>query len=173
MQLARLAVVIDAIPIINAICGVAVLLNLDQHVTGADRVKSTSRQKNGIAGLDWNSVNEVGNRSCAHGLLELIATDRMAKSHMKSSAGDRRGDMPEFRLWFAAKFRGDFLGRMNLKRKLVVRIEQFNEQRETRRVWQVSKDTFAIVRPKFVQCSITERSVAHHTLCFGPIDNFP
>src|ERR1700730_4552559 len=150
MQLPRLTVVIDAVPIINTIRGVTVLLDLDQNIAGADCMKSAGRQKNGIAGLDRNSVNEIGHRPCAHSLLEFIAADSVAKSDMKSRAANGRGDIPKLRLWFAAKFRRDFVGRMNLKGKLVVGVEQLDDQWETRRIRRFARDRLPVVGPKLV-----------------------
>ena len=64
MQLSRLASrLVDAVPIEYAIGGVTVLLDLDQHIAGADAVETSSGQKNGVAGLDRNCVNKIGDRN--------------------------------------------------------------------------------------------------------------
>src|SRR6266403_3630731 len=150
MQLPRLAFVIASVPIEYTIGGVTVLLDLDQHIAGANGVETSSGQKNGVAGLDRNCVNEIGDSAVAHSLRKLIARDILAKSGQKFGAGDREGNIPKFSLGFAAKFRGDFFRRMHLQRKRVVRIEQFNEQRKTRSVGHAAEDGVSIARPKFM-----------------------
>src|ERR1700730_13255805 len=127
MQLPGFAIVIHAIPIVNAIRGVAVLLDLDQHVAAADRVKSAGWQKNGVTGLDCNRVHKVCRRPSAHGFLELSPGDRTAKCDMKSGARNRRNDIPKLRFWFATELGRDFFRGMNLQRKLLVSVKQFDK----------------------------------------------
>src|SRR5204863_914776 len=151
MQLSRLASrLVDAVPIEYAIGGVTVLLDLDQHIAGADGVETSSGEKNGLAGLDRNCVNKIGDSAVADSLLKLIARDSQAKSGQKFGPGDREGNVPKFGLRFATKFRGDFFRRMHLQRKRVVGIEQFNEQWKTRSVGHAAENGVAIARPKFV-----------------------
>ena len=150
MELSRLAFVIASVPIEHAIGGVTVLLDLDQHIAGANGMETSSGQKNGVAGLDRNCVGEIGDSAAAHSLLKLISRDSLAKSGQQFGAGDREGNVPKFGLRFATKFRGDFFRRMHLQRKRVVGIEQFNEQWKTRSVSHAAENGVAIARPKFV-----------------------
>src|SRR5439155_23198944 len=99
MQLPRFASrLVDAVPIEYAIGGVTVLLDLDQHIAGAHGVKTSSGQKNGVAGLDRNCVGEIGDSAAAHSLLKLISRDSLAKSGQQFGASDREGNIPKFGL---------------------------------------------------------------------------
>src|SRR5205085_2466362 len=114
------------VPIEHAIGGVAILLNLDQHVAGADPMKSSCRQKHRVASVRANHLDMIGSGSAAQGFLKLLPSDPLFESDKKFSAGCGGRDIPTFSFRFAAKFGGDFLGRMDLKRKFLLRIEQFD-----------------------------------------------
>src|SRR5207237_568103 len=45
MKFSRLTLLVDSVPIENAISGVAILLDLDQEVSGANGVKPSGRHK--------------------------------------------------------------------------------------------------------------------------------
>src|SRR5262249_12560389 len=68
---------------------------------------------------------------------------------------------------------GNVFRRMHLERQLLLRIENFDEQRETRRVGNVSEDCLSVLRPQFVQSFSAQRPVSYDALRFGTIDNFP
>src|SRR5947199_9442702 len=102
MQLSRLASrLVDAVPIEYAIGGVTVLQDLDQHIAGADGVETSSGQKNGVAGLDRNYVNEIGDSAVAHSLRKLIARDRHAKVGPQFGTCRREGKGPKLALQYA------------------------------------------------------------------------
>ena len=74
---------------------------------------------------------------------------------------------------------------MNLERKFFLRVEKFDEQRESFAVRHVAEDRLrntsrapivsglSILGPKFVQSFAFERSVRDDALGFRTIDNFP
>lgn len=63
MQLPRLAFVVEAVPIEHPIRGVAVLLDLHQKVTCADRMKTSGGKKHRVAWFHRNGVNQFRNCS--------------------------------------------------------------------------------------------------------------
>src|SRR5260370_21983610 len=95
MELSRLAFVIASVPIEHAIGGVTVLLDLDQHIAGANGMETSSWQKNGVAGLDRNCVDEIGDSAAAHSLLKLISRDSLAKSSQQLGPCDLAGNLPK------------------------------------------------------------------------------
>src|SRR5205823_4251438 len=124
----------------HAIGGVAVLLNFDQHVAGADGVKPSGRQKHGIALLHANRVNMIGRGTRLNGFLKLFASDLLAESDEKFGASFSSGDVPTFRFRFPTEFRGDFLGRMDLERKFLLGVEQFDQKREPWRLENIAEN---------------------------------
>src|SRR5260370_24098895 len=62
---------------------------------------------------------------------------------------------------------------MDLERKFLLCIEQFNQKREPRRVRSGPENFDSMLAPKLVQRCAFERTIGHNTLRFGSIDNFP
>src|SRR5260370_23503134 len=62
---------------------------------------------------------------------------------------------------------------MHLQRESFLGVEQFDQQRKPRRLWNVAENGLSISRPKFVQSFAAQRSVCDHTMRFQSIDNFP
>src|ERR1017187_2609487 len=81
MQLARLSGIVGAVPIKHAMSGVTVLLDLDQQIAGANRMKSSGWQKHRVAGFDANLMNVVGDCSSSERVLEFLARHRLAQSN--------------------------------------------------------------------------------------------
>src|SRR4029077_18518415 len=102
MKLSSLTLIIDSVPIENAISGVAVLLDLDQDVSAADGVKSPGRQENGVPVLRPDRVNTIGDSSRMKGVLELIARHRFSEANENFGIRFRRKNIPKFGLGFAA-----------------------------------------------------------------------
>ena len=75
MQLTRLAVQPDAIPVKDAIGGVGVLLDLENDVAGADGVQAAAGQVDGVAGLRLDPMQAIGHGPVADLLLESVAGD--------------------------------------------------------------------------------------------------
>ena len=63
VKLARFAVEADPAPIIDAIGGVGILLDFDQHDAGVDGVDPPRRNEEGIPGQNGKAVNVVARSS--------------------------------------------------------------------------------------------------------------
>ena len=173
MQLSRFAFVIDAVPIEHAISRVAILLDFDEEIAGADCVKASSRKKHSIAGFDSNGMNVRGDGAIANCFFESSARQLVPQSGKYFGVRIRSGDVPELALRFAAKLLRDVFGRMNLQRKFFLRVEKFDQQRKSFAVGNVAEDRMSILPPKVVQRFTFERSVRDNALRLGSIDNFP
>ena len=99
--MARPALVVDAIPIEDAICGVAVLLNLDEQIAAADGVKTSRREEHGVAGFDANRVNTVCDSPLFDRVSELFPRQGGTQAEVKFRIGIRGRDIPEFCFRFA------------------------------------------------------------------------
>src|ERR1700687_3462157 len=62
---------------------------------------------------------------------------------------------------------------MDLKRKFLLCIEQFNQKREPRAVRKGPENIDPMLAPKLVQRCAFERTIGNNTLRFRSIDNFP
>src|SRR5260370_37443262 len=62
---------------------------------------------------------------------------------------------------------------MDLERKFLLCIEQFDQKREPRRVRNGPENTDSMLAPKLVQRCAFERTIGNNTLRFRSIDNFP
>src|SRR5437868_12916338 len=102
MKFSRLTLLVDPVPIENAVSGVAILLDLDQEVSGANGVKPSRRHKHGSTALHSDLVNTIGNGSGMKGLLELIALHRFPETDQNLGIRFHRRDVPKFALGVAA-----------------------------------------------------------------------
>ena len=109
VKFARLTGIVDAIPVVDPVSGVGVLLNLGNHKAGADGVESTGRNKQCVTGMDGELVEAglEGGAALFDGGFKLFAGD--ATMQTGNQCGDRRGikDVPHFGFGFAAELRGD------------------------------------------------------------------
>src|SRR5258708_2495970 len=62
VELARLAVESDAAPIINAVGGIGVLLDLDQHDTRVNRMQATRGNEESVPRQNGEAVNVIFDR---------------------------------------------------------------------------------------------------------------
>src|SRR5690349_10518465 len=104
-------------------------------------------------------MDEIGDGSRAYRLFKFAAFHGAPKADVKLRSRNRRRDIPKFRFRFSAELCGDLFRRVNLQRKLIVRVEEFDEHRKSRCVSDLAKNRLAVARPKFVQSSITKRSI--------------
>src|SRR6266576_2347799 len=102
MERSRLACVIDAVPIENTIRGVAVLLDLNQDITGAYGVKSARGKKHGVTSLHRDRVHAFCNCPGTQRLFELLARHGPAQTDVDLGATLRCHHVPKLGLCFAA-----------------------------------------------------------------------
>ena len=62
---------------------------------------------------------------------------------------------------------------MHLEGKLLLRIEQLDQQRKTRRICDLAKHACAVVHPKLVQRAAAPRAGVQHALRFRAVDQLP
>jgi len=174
VQLARLAVGIDAIPIEDAISRVGILLNLKNHQARADRVDPTARQEHRVAGVYGDAVKTFLDRAFADLRFEFVARDVLPQADIQLGARLRLRDVPHFRFRFAAERLRFVCGGMYLKRKFFFGIENFDQQRKSpiqRRGFAHQFGTMMLHEP--MQILSSERAVDNFTLNVRAIANFP
>src|SRR5262245_25920461 len=131
MQLARLAIEPDSVPIKDPIGRVGILLDFKDEQPGANGVKASARQKNGVAGFDGNTMNTLGDRSSPDASFKYRASDTRLQPDKQFGTRRRIRDVPHLCLRFTAKLLCDRCGWMNLQREDLARIQDFDQQRET------------------------------------------
>ena|SRR5438552_894947 len=102
MQLSRFTVVIHSVPIENAISRVAILLDLDQEVSGTDGVKASRGKKHSSTAFHPDRLNTISYGSRIKDVLELIARHRFPETHENFGIRFRRYNVPKFGFGFAA-----------------------------------------------------------------------
>jgi len=122
---------IGSVPIEGPVSRIAVLLDFNQQIACAYRVNTACREKNGIALLNGDPVNIIDHRTLAKPLLKPVARDWVTKSNEQLGARIRGDHVPKLALRFASQSAGNISRRMNLQRQLLLRIENFDEQRKT------------------------------------------
>src|SRR5436309_15139644 len=117
MKLSRLPGIVLSVPIKHAISRIAVLLDLDQHISAPNSMKTSRRQKHRVARLNFETVDKVRHFSRSHRLRELTPGDSFPKADVQFCARNGRDYVPKFSFRFAAKPSCDLFGRMHLYRK--------------------------------------------------------
>ena len=114
MQCAWCAVETDAPPVINAVSGVGVLLNLQNEIAATDGVDPPAGDKNRFACMHLHAVHEWFE------IVVLQARFEVCAGHAIFEAGHECGlwrgvdDIPDLGLRFAAEARRDAGGRVDL-----------------------------------------------------------
>src|SRR5438067_2828458 len=80
-----------AVPIVDAISRIAVLLDLDQDGPGAERMHSAAGKKNRIAGLQFESVKMLLHLSLFERFLENFPRRSLLHSGVKARLRSRAG----------------------------------------------------------------------------------
>ena len=136
VELARFAVETDPAPIIDAVGGIGVLLDFDQHDAGIDGVNPTRRNKERISRQHLESVDVVDD-----GLRILDAFERAHEIGAAGAPAEPGDEMrvligfehvPHFGFRFAFEFGGERGGRMNLQREPFAGVEEFDEKGKAR-----------------------------------------
>ena len=136
-------------------------------------MKTAGRKKCSVAWFDTHFVNVIGRRSLTQRGFELILRNRFTEPEKKFRAWLGVGNVPKFSFRFAAQFRRDFFGRMNLQGKLLMCVEKFDEQWKSRSVGNRAEDRRSMLDPQFMQSFAFESPARDNALCFGTINNFP
>src|ERR1700712_3181065 len=107
MQFPTAALAVAPVPIEEPVGGVAVFLNLDDNVSGADRVDAAGGQEHRIACADRDRVELFLDGAVLERFFQLRARALVAQANVEF--GGRRGlsDIPEFRLRLASELRRD------------------------------------------------------------------
>src|SRR5947207_3886138 len=115
MHLSGSAAFFHAVPIVNAISRVAVLLYLDDEIASADCMQPSARKKDCVARFDKDSMSLAIRLSLFQGFDESAARGAFFQSGKNFGLGCGVGDIPELRFRFAAKFLRDCGGWMHLQ----------------------------------------------------------
>ena len=142
---------IGTVPIERAVSGIAVLLDFDQQIACAYRMNTASREKNRIAPPNSDPVNVIDHSALAQPLLKPVARDWFTKSKEQLGARIRGDYVPKLPLRFACQSAGNISRRMNLQRQLLLRIENFDEQRKTWVLRNFTEHFPSMLGPQFMQ----------------------
>src|SRR5262245_58375098 len=106
--------------------------------------------------------------------LEFVPRHAAVETYEKFSAGRGVGDVPHFSFWLATRF-DRFVGRgMDLKGKVFLSVEQFDEQRETTALKIRRTEHFRrLMFHEPAQVFAGERAVGDDVYVAGPVADFP
>src|SRR5438045_864199 len=138
------------VPVVNPISRIAVFLDLDQNAAGAESVHPAAWQKHGVAGFDLERLEMPLDFSLPDGFQKRIAGRSLFHAGVKPCFRRGARDVPKLRLRFAPQFFCNRARRMNLKRKIFLRVDQFAEDGKPWGVGNVSEDFGAMFAPEFV-----------------------
>ena len=175
VQVAGPAIEADAVPVEDAVGGIGVLLDLDDHVSAADSVDAPARDEDGIPFFHRHLEDLLGHAPLPQRFLEGFARRRPCpESGVQIAVEQGIHHIPHLALALAAIALGHFQGRMDLDRKPLLRIEQLTEEREALRVGKaLTENCHATVGPEFVEGNAAEGAVVDDALGFFAIDDFP
>ncbi len=106
-------------------------------------------------------------------VLEDWARAAVLQADVEFGTGIGRSDIPAFSFRFTPQFGGDVGRGMDLKRKFLLGVEDFEEKRKARRVRDFAEDLRAVMLPEMVQGLPAPRADADDALRFGTIDDLP
>ena len=173
----RLSVGSDAVPIEQAVGGVAVLLDLCDEAACADGVAASAGDEEGVTGANWYAVED----RCGVPFREERSEGfwgevRCVESGEHVGIGCRIEDVPGLGFWFTAEARCDGCGGVDLHGERVGGIEKFEQEREVRG-WVVfeggPEDWGAEVPPEIVERGSLEWAVRHDGLVVWAVADFP
>jgi hypothetical protein len=174
VQFARLAVKADAVPVVNAIRGVGILLDLEDHIAAADGMDASAGQEQRGVLFGFDAMKAFRHGAVRDAALEFRAGDAALEAHENFRAGRGLGHIPHLRLGLAAEFRRDVRRRMDLKGKLVLRIDDLHEQRKLFSVRFLRAEQFRrVMFHQPLQVLARERAVGDDADIAGAIGNFP
>jgi hypothetical protein len=132
VKLARFSIEADAVPIEDAVGGVAILLNLDDDISSADCVDAAAGDEDAIPGAYLDSMNGLLHGADRESLLESVPRDTGAQAGEDVAIAVTIEDVPHFGLWLSIKT-GRYVGwGMNLHGEALLRVEELEEEGKAR-----------------------------------------
>jgi hypothetical protein len=101
MERAWPALVVDPAPVIDAVGGVGVLLDLEDEIAGADGMDASAGQEHRLALLGLERAEQAGELGRADGLLELLPRYAVLQAHVDFCLGRGLQEVPHFGLRLA------------------------------------------------------------------------
>src|SRR5687767_3782839 len=173
VQLTRLTVESDAIPIVDAERRVRILLNLEDHQAGTNGVDAAARQEHRISRLHRDSMKTVRNGPARDGTFEGISRHARSQADKQLRAGIGGRDVPHLRLGIAEML--EICWRVHLQRQLVAGVEDLAQQREpptdSRR--RVSEHLAPVLLHEPAQGGAGKRTVDDNALVAWPVSDLP
>ena len=170
-----MAVEAGAVPVEDAVGGVAVLLDFDDEVAFADGVKASAGDEDAVAIVRGEDVKTFFNRAAGEIFRERFAVCARGESGVDAAPWVAGEEIPDFGFGFAAELRGDGGGRMDLDGEAVAGVEEFAEQGKTRAGVGVTRaeDFEAVIGPEIVQGASAVGAIGDEALGFGAVDDLP
>jgi len=168
------AVEADTVPIEDAIGGVGVLLDFENHVAGTQGMNPAAGEKHDVARLDGEAVEAIGDSAIVDFGFEFFWSDAAFKADEQIRVGRCLGDIPHFGLGLAAHFRGFAGGRMDLQGELFLGVEDFYQERESFFVtvsW--AEQFFGMIFHEPAEVLVRQGAVGNHAGIARAIGNLP
>ena len=165
-----------AIPIIDPVRRVRVLLDFDDNQAGVYRMESSRRNKETFAGMNREAVKTFLKRCAAlrDRLFKLLARHAAPQAGNKMGIGRGIEDVPHFGFRFAAELRGDGGRWMNLQGESFPGVKQFDEERETFRAPAICAEQFvAVVGDELAEGMAGQWAVGDDALFLVAVTDFP
>src|SRR5437764_2355448 len=112
MQLSRLAIQPEAVPIENPIGSIRILLDLENNQPCSQRMNPPARQENDVPLFHPDSMKTIGNSSGFEFFVEHLARGTVFQADEQLRAGSGIGDVPHLGFGFSAKLGGFGFGGM-------------------------------------------------------------
>jgi hypothetical protein len=173
VELSRLAVQTEPVPIEDAVSGIAVLLDLKEDVAGANCVKAPARNKNISVRSSRNPMQKLQNLTAREGRFEIDFAHPILETDVDPSAFIRGDKIPELGLRLGKNIDCSCPAGMNLEREGLGRVQDLYKNRKTLGIVPFAKNFLPVVSPDFVQGSSSKFRLTNDALCIFAIDQFP
>lgn len=130
MEFPRHPIEAGSVPVEDAVGGIAVLLNLDDHVALAYGMEPSAGDKDAVAAFDRNDVKGLFDAAFAKQGFELLPRDTRFQARVNVGARFCVSEVPHLRLWFAAERFNHVSGRMNLHGEPFASVQQLDQDRK-------------------------------------------
>ncbi len=116
MQFAGHTIETGAVPIEDAVGGVAILLDLDDHIALTDGVEPSAGDEDAVTAFDWDDVESLFDVALTKQLFELLPSNTTLEAGVDVCARLRVGEVPHLRFGLATQNLAHMQGRMDLDR---------------------------------------------------------